>query len=1124
MNTADQHLDSTGPIEAIVGGPLARRTEPIPGYVIKERIGTGGYGEVWKAEAPGGLMKAVKFVYGALDDVRASRELKSLNRIKEVHHPFLLSLERIEVVDGQLVIVTELADSCLKDRFVECRNQGLAGIPRDELLGYLRDAAEALDYLYEKHTLQHLDVKPENLLLLSGRIKVADFGLLKDLRDTCASQMGGLTPTYSPPEVFDGRPSRHSDQYSLAIVYQEMLTGEPPFGGRTTAQLAAQHLHSPPVLGALPPSDQPIIARALAKDAKRRFGTCRELVEELLHPKGANRPRNLGRTAPPVGDRGDKTQVGIDPRLGPAVVAATQPMSLRTAEIRSLPPLKLPTDDLSYGPVVFVGLGGTGARVLCRIRRRLNDFFHDLDQVPTVQLLLLDTDIKSLAAATYSESGASLRERDTVALRLRKTKDYQSDSKQLLEWMSRRWLYNIPRSLQTEGMRPLGRLAFVDHAKQILQRLRKAISTAAARESLQQAVQATGVDFQALPPRVIVVSSIAGGTGSGAVIDLGYAVRSVLADLGQSDEKVCGILTHGTSRKASARDLAIANTCACLHELRHFSRPETHYPGDAAADLPAFEDAPFRNTYLVHLGDELDDGQFEAGVDSLAEYLFRSSLTSAVQFFDRARCDEVDAQHSHPATGGLRSFGLSAISGRDDLLATAETDALCRSVIQLWRGAEGEAETLPGVQSTAVALTEAEIHSLSAECADVLGLHLDPLSERSQSLIVRQVGDPQPYCADLVSTLGAGAEPHERVIRVLKGIDALLGARGQAATTLREFLNEHREQRIERKASTICKWIFELVNTSRARIRGAHQAAAWFDQHLTSLKNAANDLVEQAETEANRIRKALWNDETQRRPQSAPGEPADRQLVQYAYTRIIQAVHQETLDQLRLFLQHARNCATELRRLESELIGLATSFVRREAVAKSSDPISQQIHRRRLELAALVDQGLAASFFSSDRSLCHVLGAPASERQDLVAMLRTTARDVILRTGRELSLARLTASLHSGQGGGDASVREHLRQATPRILACGGAKRLLLIAPDQPLADRIQEQIWQETTDKPTVLVDPQAPVLACYEVEDVPVNDILRLLVGSRADYLELAARLHTRSDVDWSPFPAIF
>src|ERR1700704_4547116 len=102
---------------------IKSHAEPIPGYRLIERLGGGGFGEVWKAEAPGGLHKAIKFVFGEVktaDNVengeeghRAEQELKALARVKSVRHPYILSLERFDIVDSQLIIVMELADKNL---------------------------------------------------------------------------------------------------------------------------------------------------------------------------------------------------------------------------------------------------------------------------------------------------------------------------------------------------------------------------------------------------------------------------------------------------------------------------------------------------------------------------------------------------------------------------------------------------------------------------------------------------------------------------------------------------------------------------------------------------------------------------------------------------------------------------------------------------------------------------------------------------------------------------------------------------------------------------------------------------------------------------------------------------
>ena len=258
--------------------------EPIRGYRLIERLGAGGFGEVWKCEAPGGIFKAAKFVYGSLNGL-SEEELRAFQLIKSIRHPFLLSIDRVEIVSGELVIVTELADQNLHELWELYMHQGRPGIPRDDLLKYLQETAEVLDLFNQKFDLQHLDVKPRNLFLVSNHVKVADFGLVNSLSDAVTAKMqaamNAVTPLYAAPELFLGRLSRHCDQYSLAIVYQELLTGMLPFHGKNLRQLLLQHTQEDPDLEPLPSHDRVIVARALAKNPDHRFATCLDFVKAL---------------------------------------------------------------------------------------------------------------------------------------------------------------------------------------------------------------------------------------------------------------------------------------------------------------------------------------------------------------------------------------------------------------------------------------------------------------------------------------------------------------------------------------------------------------------------------------------------------------------------------------------------------------------------------------------------------------------------------------------------------------------------------------------------------------------------------------------------------------------------
>jgi formylglycine-generating enzyme required for sulfatase activity len=252
-------------------------TQPAPGYELVRFLGRGGFGEVWKATGPGGFPVALKLI--TLGDHAGDVELRSAELIKEIRHANLLGHFGAWQREGVLVLAMELADCTLMDRLREALRQGLPGIPVEELREHLRDAARGLDHL-NSLGVQHRDVKPQNLLLVGGSVKVADFGLAKLLGDKPASNSGSMTPAYAAPEYLRGKVSAHSDQYALAITYCELRGGRLPFEG-DQAQILTGHLINPPNLTMLPAAERPAVAKALAKKPEDRWPSCRAFVQAL---------------------------------------------------------------------------------------------------------------------------------------------------------------------------------------------------------------------------------------------------------------------------------------------------------------------------------------------------------------------------------------------------------------------------------------------------------------------------------------------------------------------------------------------------------------------------------------------------------------------------------------------------------------------------------------------------------------------------------------------------------------------------------------------------------------------------------------------------------------------------
>jgi serine/threonine protein kinase len=256
---------------------LSPGSEPIPNYILDRRIGRGGFGEVWAALAPGGVTVAIKFI--PLDGQVGDVELRALDLMKNIRHPHLTGVSGIWRGEQMLVIAMELGDRTLMDCLKEAKAQGQDGINFELLCEFMKEAAKGIDYLNTLH-IAHRDIKPQNLLLLSGGVKVADFGLAKLLDQTLVSNTGAMTPAYSAPELFNGQASGKSDQYALAISYCQLRGGRLPFEG-TIAQLMAGHLNKDPDISMIPEAERPIVARALAKDPADRWPDCRSFAQAL---------------------------------------------------------------------------------------------------------------------------------------------------------------------------------------------------------------------------------------------------------------------------------------------------------------------------------------------------------------------------------------------------------------------------------------------------------------------------------------------------------------------------------------------------------------------------------------------------------------------------------------------------------------------------------------------------------------------------------------------------------------------------------------------------------------------------------------------------------------------------
>jgi serine/threonine protein kinase len=1063
---ADQSVHESpavGTAEAVAGSlPTS-----ILDYDLETRLGSGGYGEVWRAVGPGGLPKAVKILFGRRDGQQAEAELKSLQRMRDLRHPFLLSVERIEVCDNRLVVVTELADCNLEERFNACRNEGQPGIPRDELLTYLRDAADALDFMYEQHGLQHLDIKPDNLLVQGRHVKVADFGLAKNVNLPGVSVINGFTPLYAPPEIFEGKPGGTSDQYSLAIVYQTMLTGTPPFNGRTAAQLTSQHLRSQPDLSPLPATDRPVIAKALSKNVKSRFDSCRRFVDELASlQSGRRRVASLSSSAARI--------PGDTDRINPLTTAS----QLVDEESQPVQTTCVPVESLTLRPTLVVGVGGLAGRVIAALKAETGSV--NTPNQPPVGFLQIDSDRNDLSQLTSASADLLLAEDEVVCIPLRTSKEYRQATGTDLSWISRRWLFNIPRSGQVEGIRPLGRLALCDHYSPVRKRLQAAIQQAAAA--------ANSGDSDRID--IYIIGATSGGTASGCLADIGFLMRDILRNTSGLSATVNGMLLHGTSGARTVADVQDANTVSCLQELRLLNSASAGIPRGLRQDAADSDAGPFDHTYFFHLGEELATGDFEHRLSDVSHYLRTAVLTDAGHDFRAWRENSLQPTDTHTQ---LRILGVGRLDQNHYVTASHQSQTLCCSVVNRWFGPADERSL-----GTAVAESGQEALSLLAS----LGLTDQTLPDRVMSLLRGETGKAIEQLSEnvyqnLCTSISDASQDDFNITDCLAQLTEAETQQPPASTpTSLPLMVDQVETKLQKAtqqaATAIWGGLVSLLDSPH-RLNVCSAVQTVLCDALGRTHASAQALVGEIEQASHELNSLLESHSL--RPGAGADAGVDLDALrglcrQYCTLKAYKAIY-------RCFLQHISDVQREVQHLASEL-AIVQAQLKEMATGCSAgtSDIPEPV------IDAFDSYLRSSSSFTLASLLQHNHNVQASW-----ATLCSAAVEFLMKASADV------ASADNRQG----SQTGFPQNAWPVFHRSGGRRRVLATIPASTSTESWTQKLRQVFGD--CVAVRPQADdhLSVVCEIEGISIDRIVKRLTCSNSRISDIAGRVHTRNDVDW-------
>lgn len=277
-------------------------------YIFVNKLGKGGFSEVYLAEHL--YLKtqaAIKVLSLRLLESEQKAFFDEARIVARLNHPHIVRVLDFGIIDRVPFLVMEYAPNGTLRKL----HPKEIVVPLATTLSYVEQVASALQYAHDEQLI-HRDVKPSNMLVnKKDEILLSDFGTALALESSITvkrEEMMVGTPAYTAPEQLQGNAVFASDQYALAMVAYEWLTGNRPFHG-AFEEVARMHLHTPPPslrsqVPDIPRSVERVILKALEKRPEQRFGSVREFAVALKEARVLDEPATISllpeRVAPPL--------------------------------------------------------------------------------------------------------------------------------------------------------------------------------------------------------------------------------------------------------------------------------------------------------------------------------------------------------------------------------------------------------------------------------------------------------------------------------------------------------------------------------------------------------------------------------------------------------------------------------------------------------------------------------------------------------------------------------------------------------------------------------------------------------------------------------------------------------